>query len=64
MAQVSDLTDVRTPLKLKAIIREIPKTNVVVLNEVGYRNNGVGDWVELYNNSDQPVDISGFGLKD
>lgn len=39
----------------------------IVINEIMYRNSEsakCGDWIELYNNSDSDVDISGWQLKD
>jgi len=39
----------------------------IIINEINYKpskNNGIKDWVELYNRSDTPIDISNWVFKD
>ncbi|MFC2125344.1 CotH kinase family protein, partial [Bacteroidota bacterium] len=39
----------------------------VIINEINYNSHedfNPGDWIELYNNRDEPVDLSGWTLKD
>ena len=47
--------------------RELKKVKLKSLNEINYKDSPgfeVKDWVELYNNSDISVDISGWVFKD
>ena len=41
-------------------INEVSASNSVFINEYGKKN----DWVELYNNTDEPVDVEGMYLTD
>ena len=53
------------------LMRQMNKTGVYISevmasndSTVVYQNDGFTDWVELYNASQQPVDLSGYGLSD
>lgn len=50
-------------LSLEKIARALDISGQVVVNEFNSYDNG-GDWVELYNTTDQPVDLTGWKLKD
>jgi len=57
------------PLVMRHYTPPAPPVNYVVLSEVMYRPYigdppGNGEWVELYNPTDQPADISGWSLGD
>ena len=68
-------TPKNTPTVTPAAISVLPAKNVestVYLNEIcptnttGFidKNGAASDWIELYNNGDEDVDISGYGLTD
>lgn len=54
------------PLRLKAVFEryEHPLNGKVVINEISCNNKETGDWVEIYNNSDQSVDLSNWRFTD
>lgn len=57
------LTD--SPVTVEAQFSEI--TDVLVINEINYNSSddfGTGDWVEIFNTMDEPVDVSGWIFKD
>jgi hypothetical protein len=73
----SGSTPIRTPV-LEIIPEEsfslipvfestLEDTPVVIINEINYHSgeeNNPGDWVELYNRRDEPVDLTGWTFKD
>ena len=52
--------------KIKAVFvpHENPWQGKVVINEISANNDGTGDWVELYNYSDQEVSLADWMLTD
>lgn len=52
--------------KIKAVFvpHENPLQGKVVINEICANNDGTGDWIELYNYSDQEVSLEGWMLTD
>lgn len=54
------------PPRIKAVFEPYrhPMAERVMINEVGAYNPGSGDWVEIYNASDQPVDLTSWILAD
>lgn len=57
-----------TGLSVKAVFKTSGNDyNSIAINEINYSsdpNNDCGDWVELYNTSNTPIDLSGWILKD
>ena len=49
-------------MAIRAVFKEVnsPVADWLVINEVSGNNQNSGDWVELYNKSDQTIDLTGF----
>ncbi len=58
--------DPSKPLSLKAVFEpyEHPLMNKLVINEIYAYGKKAGDWVELYNDSNDPVDLTDWVLTD
>ncbi len=54
------------PLHLKAVFEkyEHPMKNLVMINEIAANNKLSGDWVELYNYSNETVNLNGWEFRD
>lgn len=54
------------PLELRAVFTPYihSREGEVLINEISCYNPETDDWIELYNNSEEPVDISGWVLAD
>ena len=52
--------------QLKAVFKEYinPLAGKVIINEVSCNNKKTGDWIELYNNSEEEVNLEGWILTD
>lgn len=53
--------------QIKAVFVPSGGGDLIVINEINYNSNNVfnpGDWIELYNNTDIEVDLSGWVFKD
>lgn len=53
-------------LDIKAVFEPYldPHANKVIINEISPNHTEAGDWIELYNNSDELIDISNWIIKD
>ena len=60
--------DISDPFVLTAVFNETTlNPGNVVINEINYNSNDnhdSGDWIELYNPGEMPIDISGWVMKD
>jgi len=64
-SQILTLPLTSTPVTLETQFEEI--SEILVINEINYNssdNFGTGDWVEIFNTMNDPVDISGWVFKD
>ena len=55
-----------TAYNIKAVFKEYvnPLAGKVIINEISCNNNKTGDWIELYNNSEEEVNLEGWILTD
>ena len=58
------LTDKITTLRAVFERYDHPAAGKIVINEISCNNKKSGDWIEIYNNSDMPVDMTGWTFTD
>jgi len=62
--EIEVILNTKVSVKAEFISATVPK---IVINEINYKSSKdleVGDWIELYNNDDKDIDISGWKVKD
>jgi len=54
------------PTPIQAVFEEYdhPMVDKIIINEIASNNKAAGDWIELYNQSDETVQLSGWMLTD
>jgi len=64
--EVFELKFDKTAYNIKAVFKEYinPMAGKILINEISCNNKRTGDWLELYNNSEEAVDLEGWILTD